>query len=138
MGLLRLRLKAEASRIRSAARRDPQSALPLRRHAGPNVLDRAIPETASPVPCAASRRGCVGRDGSFVDGRDRLRALRLPVYSEPYGLLVRDIDADGRIEVVVANRDSNDVWGLHRRATPVNLFFDCMPLIFETSGPTRP
>jgi hypothetical protein len=63
--------------------------------------------------------------GSFVDARGELRQRDLPVYDSPQGVLVHDIDVDGRTEVVVSNRRSNDIWVLHHRESPVSMVLDC-------------
>jgi hypothetical protein len=69
------------------------------------------------------------RGGSFVDGIGRLRVTNFPVLDGPSAIFEGDIDGDGRIEIAVANRNSNDVWVIHKRSSPVNMPFECLVLI---------
>ncbi len=92
------------------------------------------------VPSANKVVFVANREGSMLNRRGELRQRDLPVYDTPQGVLADDIDGDGRIEVVVSNRASNDIWVLHRRATPVSMMLDCplparaVPRPLPTSG----
>ena len=67
-----------------------------------------------------------GPGGIVASGGD-LRRRDLPVRDGPRGLLAEDTDGDGRIEIVVANAGSDDLWVLHRRASPEPMLLDCAP-----------
>ena len=76
------------------------------------------------------------RGGSFHWPRsDRPRATRLPVSGGPWGVIVDDIDNDGRIEIVVSNKAANNLWVLHQRAHPLPMEAECPPSL---SPPARP
>ncbi|WP_372739885.1 FG-GAP-like repeat-containing protein, partial [Neptunomonas sp.] len=82
-------------------------------------------DLALTVPDANTVVFVTNRGGSFVNARGELRKRDLPVYEKPQGILASDIDGDGRMEVVISNQGSDDIWVLHHRNTPVNMMRDC-------------
>ncbi len=68
----------------------------------------------------------------------RLRATNLPVQDQPSALLTADIDDDDRMEIVVVNEGSNDIWVIHQRATPVAMPIDCAGFTEHQRSPRTP
>ncbi len=85
---------------------------------GDKDLVVSVPDANKVIFVANSR-------GSLVNARGELHQRDLPVYDTPQGVIAQDIDGDGRIEVVVSNLVSDDIWVLHRRETPVSMMLDC-------------
>ncbi|WP_321494019.1 VCBS repeat-containing protein [uncultured Desulfobacter sp.] len=75
------------------------------------------------------------RGGSFVNSSGDLLATTLPVGEQPIAILTADIDDDDRMEIVVVNKGSDDIWVIHERETPVSMPIDCAGII---GGMQRP
>lgn len=69
------------------------------------------------IPDSANDRVVLlhNRDNQYL-----LEPQYLPVSEEPMGIYVGNLDADNRLEIVVSNVGTDDVWVLHRRPEPVS------------------
>lgn len=79
----------------------------------------------------------VNQDGTFSDSHGTLRVVNLPVQYGPRAIVAGDLDKDGRKEYAVVNHNSNDVWVIHSRPSPImGPFETCAPE--SGSSPTTP
>jgi hypothetical protein len=74
----------------------------------------------------------VNTGGRFADSASHL--INLPVQDGPRAIVAGDLDRDGRLEFVVANENSNDLWVIHRRPSPILGITDCRPTDSSGSG----